>query len=58
MGSDVNLVFRLEKLLAWLGEPCAISDVAHTKLQQLLPSRSLGAYELKGFETKRGLFAV
>jgi len=57
MGSEVNLVFRMEKLLASLGEPCGISDAAHAKLQ-LLPSRLLGEYELKGFQTKRGLFAV
>ena len=58
MGSEVNLAFRLEKLLASLGEPCGISDAAHTKLQELLPSQLLGHYELKGFEMKRTLFAV
>lgn len=58
MGSEVNLVFRLEKLLASLGEPCGVSDAAHTKLKGILPSQSLGDYDLKGFETKRGLFAV
>ena len=58
MGSEVNLVFRLEKLLASLGEPCGVSDAAHTKLKGILPSRSLGDYDLKGFEAKRGLFAV
>ena len=58
MGSEVNLVFRLEKLLASLGEPCGISDAAHAKLKQLLPARALGDYELKGFEMKRALFAV
>ena len=58
MGSEVNLVFRLEKLLASLGEPCGISDAAHAKLGDFVPSRPLGDYELKGFEVKRGLFAV
>jgi adenylate cyclase len=58
MGSEVNLVFRLEKLLASLGEPCGISDAAHAKLKQLLSARALGDYELKGFEGKRSLFAV
>jgi adenylate cyclase len=58
MGSEVNLVFRFEKLLASLNEPCGISDAAHTKLQELLPSQLLGDFELKGFEGKRGLFAV
>jgi len=58
MGSEVNLVFRLEKLLASLGEPCGISDAAHAKLQAIMLSRLLGEYEVKGFEGKRGLFAV
>jgi adenylate cyclase len=58
MGSDVNLVFRLEKLLASLGESCGISDAAHAKLGSLLASRAMGNYELKGFEMKRALFAV
>lgn len=58
MGSEVNLVFRFEKLLASLGESCGISDAAHAKLKGILPSRPLGDYDLKGFEAKRGLFAV
>jgi adenylate cyclase len=58
MGSEVNLAFRFEKLLASLGEPCGITDAAHAKLKELLTSRPLGDYDLKGFETKRGLFAV
>jgi adenylate cyclase len=58
MGSEVNLVFRLEKLLASLGEPSGISDAAHAKLKEVLRSRPLGDYELKGFEGKRSLFAV
>jgi adenylate cyclase len=58
IGSEVNLVFRFEKLLASLGESCGISDAAHAKLNQLLPARALGDFELKGFETKRALFAV
>jgi len=58
MGSEVNLAFRFEKLLASLSEPCGVSDAAHAKLKQLLPARALGDYELKGFELKRALFAV
>ena len=58
MGSEVNLVFRLEKLLASLGEPCGISDAARAKLGEMLPCRLLGEYELKGFDRKRSLFAM
>ena len=58
MGSEVNLVFRLEKLLASLGEPSGVSDAVHAKLGDLVAARYLGDYELKGFEGKRGLFAV
>ena len=58
IGSEVNLVFRLEKLMASLGEPCGISDSVHAKLGGLLASRPLGEYELTRFEMKRALFAV
>jgi hypothetical protein len=52
----VNLIFRLEKLAGSLGEPCGLSEAAHTKLRELVPARPLGEFELKGFEGKRGPF--
>jgi adenylate cyclase len=58
MGGEVNLIFRLEKLAGSLGEPCGLSETAHTKLEQLVPARSLGEFELKGFEGKRAFFAL
>jgi len=58
MGSEVNLVFRLEKLLASLGEPRGISDAARAKLGEVLPCRLLGEYELKGFNKKCSLFGI
>jgi adenylate cyclase len=58
MGSEVNLVFRLEKVLASLGESCGISDPARAKLGETISCRSLGEHDLKGFEKKRSLFAV
>lgn len=58
MGSEVNLVFRLEKLAGSLGELCALSETAHAKLEGFLPARSLGEFELKGFDGKRAFFAV
>lgn|SRR5579864_1583530 len=58
MGSEVNLIFRLEKLLASLGEPCAISDEARINLGEAITCRSLGEHDLKGFEGKRAFFAV
>jgi adenylate cyclase len=58
MGSEVNLVFRLEKLLASLGESCGVSEPARSKLGDTMPCRLLGEYELKGFEAKRALFAI
>jgi adenylate cyclase len=58
MGSEVNLVFRLEKVVAGLNESCGISDAAYAKLKHLMPARRLGEYELKGFEGKRSVFAV
>jgi adenylate cyclase len=58
MGSDVNLIFRLEKLAASLGEPCCLSETAHGKLHGLVATRLLGEFELKGFEGKCAFFAL
>ena len=58
MGKEVNLIFRMEKLAGSLGEPCGLSEPAHTKLVNLMPSRPLGEHELKGFEGKCAFFAV
>jgi adenylate cyclase len=58
MGGEVNLIFRLEKLASSLGEPCALSEAAHMKLGELVPVRSLGEFELKGFEGKCEFFAI
>jgi len=58
MGGEVNLIFRLEKLAASLGEPCCLSETAQTKLHRLVATRSLGEFELKGFEGKCAVFAL
>ena len=58
VGSEVNLIFRLEKLASSLGQPCALSGAAHAKLGELVPVNSLGQFELKGFEAKCALFAL
>jgi adenylate cyclase len=57
MGGEVNLIFRLEKLAGSLGELCCLSEAARTKLEELVPVRSLGQFELKGFEEKHAFFA-
>jgi adenylate cyclase len=57
MGGEVNLIFRLEKLASSLGEPCGLSEAARAKLAELVPVRSLGEFELKGFEGKCAFFA-
>ena len=58
MGGEVNLIFRLEKLASSLGESCCLSETAHTKLHGLVATRSLGEFELKGFEGKCAFFAL
>jgi adenylate cyclase len=58
MGGEVNLIFRLEKLASSLGEPCCLSKTAQTKLRGLVTTRSLGEFELKGFEGKCAFYAV
>ena len=58
MGGEVNLIFRLEKLASSLGEPCCVSETANEKLRALVETRSLGEFELKGFEEKCAFFAL
>ena len=58
LGGEVNLVFRLEKLAGSLGERCCVSEPAHAKLRELVAARSLGEFELKGFEQKCAFFAL
>ena len=58
IGSEVNLIFRLEKLAGSLGEPSCVSETANTKLGGLITTRSLGEFELKGFEGKCAFFAL
>jgi hypothetical protein len=52
----MNLIFRMEKLAGSLGELCGLSEPAHAKLVNLIPSRPLGEHELKGFEGKYAFF--
>ncbi len=56
MGREVNLIFRLEKLAGSLGEPCGLSEAARARVGELIPTRSLGEHELKGFEGKCAFF--
>ncbi len=58
IGGEVNLIFRLEKLASSLGESCCLSEKAHMKLHGLIATRSLGEFELKGFEGKCAFFAL
>ena len=58
MGSEVNLIFRLEKLASSLGERCCVSEAARTKLHGLVSPLSLGEFVLKGFEEKCAFYAL
>ena len=58
MGGEVNLIFRLEKLAGSLGEPCCLSQTVYTKLNGLVAARSLGEFELKGFDQTCAFFAL
>ena len=58
VGSEVNLVFRLEKLASSLGEPCCVSASANVKLNGLVETRPIGEFEMRGFEGKCAFFAL
>ena len=53
-GPEVNFVFRMEKLAGALKQSCLMSEAAGGKLGASLPTQSLGAHPLSGFE---GVFA-
>jgi class 3 adenylate cyclase len=57
MGTAVNFIFRLEELASSLGVVCGLSNAAQAKLGELVPFRSLGEFEVKGFEGKCPFFA-
>jgi len=57
MGSEVNLIFRLEKLAGSLGEPRALTQAVQTRLGALIALRPLGEFDLKGFVEKTAFFA-
>ena len=51
-GSEVNFVFRLEKLAARLRESMVVSGAAAGPLQVHFPTKLCGSYVLKGFPGK------
>ena len=58
IGSEVNLIFRLEKLAGSLREHCCVSETANAKLRGLVETRPVGEFALKGFEGKCVFFAL
>lgn len=58
MGTEVNLIFRLEKLAGSLKEATTISASAHSRLEGSISGRSLGSHRLKGFKDTHELFAI
>jgi len=56
MGSDVNFVFRLEKLAGSLGESCGLSESARAKLGARVQGRALGGSRAKGLRGQMCLF--
>src|SRR5205823_2520003 len=56
MGKDVNFVFRMEKLAAWLGISLLTSAAGKAKLGSLIKTEAAGPHELKGFEGKHEFF--
>lgn len=49
-GSDLNFVFRMEKLAAKLSASRLLSESAHEKLAPVLSTSSEGSHELAGFD--------
>jgi adenylate cyclase len=57
LGSDLNFVFRMEKLASQLSEPRLLSEAAHAALEQRVAVRPLGKHTLPGFDEPRIFYA-
>lgn len=56
LGSEVNFVFRMEKLAGLLGAPRLLSEAAQAQLERLLPTEAEGSHALPSFEGKFPFF--
>jgi len=57
MGTEVNFVFRMEKLAGSLDISLLASASAKSKLGKLINAEPAGSHELKGFESKFEFFS-
>ena len=48
-GSDVNFIFRMEKLAGGLAQPCLMSETAAAGLVGHVPATAVGSHPLSGF---------
>jgi hypothetical protein len=55
-GSEVHYAFRMEKIAGSLGELRAMSDAAHQRLAETLPSELVGRYAMPGFSGEHALW--
>lgn len=55
-GSEVHYAFRMEKVAGSLGERRAMSEAAHQRLAELLPTELVGHYPLPGFDGEQVLW--
>ena len=56
-GSDVNFVFRMEKLAGALGIACLVSEPVKTRLERRLPSTDAGRHALSGFDGTHAFYS-
>jgi len=58
MGTEVNFVFRMEKLASNLAVPCLLSEGAHKRLKHLVPSQEHGRHAVQSFEGDFPFYAI
>ncbi len=56
LGSDVNFLFRLERLAAAQGFCSIMSEIARAQIGSLLTATSLGSFPIKGLEGEYAVF--
>jgi adenylate cyclase len=56
-GTEINFIFRLERLASQLGEGRLMSEAAHERIKTHLPAKAVGQHALSGFDGQHSFFA-
>lgn len=56
-GTEINFIFRMERLASLLSERRLLSEAAHERIKAHLPAKTVGQHAMSGFEGQFSFFA-